>query len=280
MEIPHHFSFYGENSRFIDIYNEGSGYIDWSIASDSDFLAFSKEKGCVWQDERVTVSVIWEKVPNGIAEAKITVSGMESDKQIHSRTISVVVDNRRAGLLPDKTFIEADGYISMEAEHYSIRQSNGTSNWQSEQYLSRNGDSIKLYPNLLEPVEYPDQNHSAFVEYRIYVWSAGTFEMDLYRIPTLNEIGSMRVAASIDEEAPVIFTGTRAYVNDSDGTDSWGRGVYENAEILTGKIAVQEAGFHVLRVYQMDPGFVLDKIVIYTGERPYSYFGPPESRIV
>lgn len=38
------------------------------------------------------------------------------------------------------------------------------------------------------------------------------------------------------------------------------------------------AGRHVLRVYMLDPGVVLDKIVLDAGGARPSYLGPPETR--
>ena len=40
------------------------------------------------------------------------------------------------------------------------------------------------------------------------------------------------------------------------------------------------AGAHVLRVYMVDPGVVLDKLVLDTGGVRPSYTGPPEPRVV
>ena len=39
-------------------------------------------------------------------------------------------------------------------------------------------------------------------------------------------------------------------------------------------------GAHVLKIYMVDPGVVLDKIVIDTGGARPSYLGPPETKVV
>ena len=37
------------------------------------------------------------------------------------------------------------------------------------------------------------------------------------------------------------------------------------------------AGEHVLKIWRVDPGFVLEKIIVDTGDLSGSYLGPPES---
>ncbi|HEY0724041.1 MAG TPA: hypothetical protein VGD41_08685, partial [Pyrinomonadaceae bacterium] len=42
---------------------------------------------------------------------------------------------------------------------------------------------------------------------------------------------------------------------------------------------VATAGAHTLKIYMVDAGVVLDKIVIDTGGLKPSYLGPPETRV-
>jgi hypothetical protein len=39
-------------------------------------------------------------------------------------------------------------------------------------------------------------------------------------------------------------------------------------------------GTHVLKIFAVDTGVVLDKIALTSLELPASYFGPPETRVV
>ena len=42
-------------------------------------------------------------------------------------------------------------------------------------------------------------------------------------------------------------------------------------------LIIKTKGPHVLKVYMVDPGVVIDKIIIETGVLKDSYLGPPES---
>lgn len=104
---------------------------------------------------------------------------------------------------------------------------------------------------------------------------AGVVEIEIHRIPTLNERGKMRVAIGIDGEEPVLIEGTNRYMNDSDGDDRWGKGVLENNEKLSFMAEISQEGLHTLQMYYVDPGIIVDKIVIYTSKKTQSYFAQP-----
>jgi hypothetical protein len=128
------------------------------------------------------------------------------------------------------------------------------------------------------PTTTPSQNpggNGARLEYRAFLFDTGTVTVKAYVSPTLNFSGAktgVRYAVSIDDEAPQVVNITA----DSSNT-AWEKSVADNIRILSTKHRVDRAGLHVLKVWFVDPGVVLQKLVIDAGgERP-SYLGPPES---
>ena len=59
---------------FIDIFNKGTGSINWKAESDKDFIVFNKSNGTVVDDDRIYVGIDWDKVENKKENAMITIS--------------------------------------------------------------------------------------------------------------------------------------------------------------------------------------------------------------
>ncbi|MBN1925598.1 MAG: hypothetical protein JW798_07180, partial [Prolixibacteraceae bacterium] len=83
----------------------------------------------------------------------------------------------------------------------------------------------------------------------------------------------LEVAVSIDGEEPVVLN------MHSDFTfQDWEEAVRTNSIVLKSEHTLTQFGNHTLKIWMVDPGVVLEKITICTGEPRYSYLGPPESK--
>lgn len=269
------FSGYTKDVRYIDIFNSGSGSFEWKALADKDWIKFTRTEGIVYDEDRIYVYIDWDNAPTSQVTAEIEIKQHINDVIIESEKIKVELDNNVIPL-NEKTYVESNGYISIEAEHFSNSVSKGDYEWKVVNDFGRSGDSVKIFPNLAEPVT--DLTDSAYLEYNVYFNSTGTFPIDIYRMPTLNERGTMKFAIGIDNQTPTVLTGQNSYVNKSNGTDAWGKGVMNNTQVLSTTIKVDTVGYHTIELYQIDPGVVIDKMVITTdGNKAPSYFGAPES---
>ena len=97
------------------------------------------------------------------------------------------------------------------------------------------------------------------------------------RIPTLDERGQIRIAVRVDEDEEVIQQGNNRYQDFASYQDVWGKGVLQNCEIMTAMLMVKKAGKHRMRVRAIDENVIIEKIVIWTGQKKKSYFEPPET---
>jgi hypothetical protein len=128
------------------------------------------------------------------------------------------------------------------------------------------------------PVTSPSRaagGSSARLEYSIFLFDSGAITVKAYVSPTLNFSGAkdgVRYAISFDDEAPQIVS-----ITADSSSAGWDRSVADNIRLLATRHQLARPGNHVLKFWLVDPGVVLQKLVVDAGgERP-SYLGPPES---
>jgi hypothetical protein len=120
---------------------------------------------------------------------------------------------------------------------------------------------------------------SPCLEYEMYLFSTGEFETTLTIAPTLNFIPGrdLKIGLSFDDAEPQIITAVPKEFNAQNGNREWEKCVMDNARFVRANLMVNSAGYHTLKIWMIDPGIVLEKIVINTGGVRQSYLGPPES---
>jgi hypothetical protein len=114
---------------------------------------------------------------------------------------------------------------------------------------------------------------SPHLEYQLYLFAGGEIAVRGIFSPTLDvHATGLRYAVSFDDEPPQI-------VNLAADTTlgAWERWVSDNAIVSVTRHQVAGPGEHVLRFWMVDPGVVLQKLVVERGSIPPSYLGPPES---
>ncbi|MCB2379853.1 glycosyl hydrolase 115 family protein [Hymenobacter sp. BT635] len=173
-------------------------------------------------------------------------------------------------------FVEADGYVSIEAEHYSKAVNGSAVKWQTIPDLGRTLSGVSTFPTTV-PGQDPTAS-SPHLEYRVQLTSTGPVTVQAYLAPTLNFSGGqgLRYAVSFDDEAPQIINLHTGMVADN-GNRPWEKAVAENILIKTSKHTLSKPGAHVLKFWRVDPGVVLEKLVVDLGGVKPSYLGPPES---
>jgi hypothetical protein len=168
--------------------------------------------------------------------------------------------------------VEANGYVAIEAEHYHDKVDRGGAEWRVLTGLGRNGDSIKVFPDVSASIMADYATAAPELAYKIYFFSTGTFPVTVFRIPTLNTGGDCRLALGLDNATVQTLRGANA-TDDS----AWNTNVIEHIEKLSTTIQVTTPGYHTLRIWKVDPSIAIDRIVIDTGGLRPSYLGPPES---
>lgn len=276
---------YTRGTRFIDIFNTGRGPAAWVARAKEDWLKLSLTRGELRQtmrvpvsDARVLVSVDWARAPKGGA---VTTGTVEIEGAGARRTVRVPVFNP-ASPRPEslKGFVESNGVVSVEAEHFDAKTDRAGAAWQVVRGLGRTGDSVAVFPEDAPSVELVRAAREApALEYRLHLFHAGEFELTFYLIPThpLRGAGGLRFAFSLDGAEPREVAASAGVEVTS---KEWAQNVLSATTKVTATVKLDAPGAHVLSIYMLDPGVVLDKIVLDTGGLRPSYLGPPETRVV
>jgi hypothetical protein len=262
------FSVYTQDRRFVDVFTKGDAGLSWTAEGSANWIMPSKASGTITDDERIQVNIDWNTVPQGDSTGTLTISGASS-----SKAITINVSNPAAPRPADVDgYVEANGYVAIEAEHFQDTIARGGSEWRVLKQLGRSGDSVKVFPDVADSVTASFATASPELAYKIYFFSTGTFPVSVYRIPTLNTTGACRLAIAIDDGAAKVLEGA----NSTDDA-AWKTNVVEHIEKLSTTIQVSAPGYHTLRIWKVDPSIAIDRIVVDTGGLKPSYLGPPES---
>jgi len=102
----------------------------------------------------------------------------------------------------ENRFVESNGYISIEAEHYSRAVNTHPITWQKIPDMGRTLSAITPFP-VTAPVQ-PAHGDSPCLEYWTYFFSKGEVTVKVYLSPTLNYHNNqgLRYAVSFDNEPP------------------------------------------------------------------------------
>ena len=131
------------------------------------------------------------------------------------------------------------------------------------------------------PVDVQGLNAGPHLDYRIYVFTPGEATARLTLGPALNFAPDrpVRIAVSMDSEAPQVLTIVPQGYNAANGNRDWEQSVRDNARYITSRHQIAAPGYHTFKVWMVDPGVVLERILIDTpaSAKAVSYLGPPES---
>ena len=169
----------------------------------------------------------------------------------------------------EKRFIEKDGYISMNANHFARSQGTNGIRWEVIADLGKTGSSVTTFPQNA----YPKTNENVYIEYDLQTVSSGEVEIQVFLSPTLNFNANkgLRYALSLD--------GGNAEVINFNGHYDGSLGKWQGERIIRSvtKMNVDKAGNHTLRIRALDAGIVFQKIILDFGGLKPSYLGAPES---
>jgi hypothetical protein len=256
------------------VFNRGRAPFEFSAKSSAPWIVLSKTQGTIDKELRVLVSIDWSKAPSGESNGSVKITGSDG-KEVNVKISSFnPAEPNKASL---EGFVEADGYVSIEAEHYTKKVDAGTVRWEKIEDYGRTLSAMSIFPVTAQSVT-PPQN-SPCLEYKMYLFNPGRIKVELIVAPTLDFVPGrgLRCAVSFDDQLPrIISIVSKNYVVAYSNND-WQDAVRNSARTVRSTYTLSEPGYHTLKIWMVDPGVVLEKLIVNTGGLKPSYLGPPES---
>jgi hypothetical protein len=234
----------------------------WNHMMDQTHIGYS-----YWQQP------LWNKRPEVKYVAKdaiIAAPDTVTNFRIISTSLKEIPPSAKAN-----SFYEMDSVVSIEAAHFTSTTAAKNSRIKILPDLGRTGDAVTVFPvTAVTPLTLYGAPKLA---YDIYVSDTGKVKLQAYFSPTLNfnNDDGLKYAVAIDKELPYVIV-----INKEDNNiKTWEKWVAENIIIKTSNHNISKPGKHVLKIWLISPGAVLQKLVLNFGNIRSSYLGPPETLI-
>ncbi|MCL6591523.1 MAG: glycosyl hydrolase 115 family protein [Firmicutes bacterium] len=270
--LPAFSPFQQQPPQYIEIFNRGAAPFEFRIQPADTWISVWPNQGVVEKEVRAIVRVDWPRAPKGTARTAVSVIGPNG---INVK-VQAVAENP---VIPEsglpEGFIESNGYVSMEADHYFRAVNSPAIQWRRVPDIGRTGSGMTPFP-----VDAPRQTpggDTPRLEYRMLLFNGGTVVVWVYLSPRNNVLGGdgLKYAVSFDDGEPQILNITTV-LNGIPMNKSWARNTSDNVN-LTATTHHVPPGEHTLKFWMVDPTVILQKIVVDTGGLKPSYLGPPES---
>jgi len=259
---------YEKGSRYLEVFNRGEEAFAFEIVASEPWVTLSQASGTVARETRIEVGAAWDQVPAGATGATLTVSGPNNRRTV----VQVPVHKPSTGPAAGVGFVETRGVVAMEAEHYSRAVAPSGREWLR---IADHGRTLSGVTPLPVDVAASTQGADAMrLEYNMHLFTAGKVTVHATLAPTqkFQPGPGLRFAISFDDDPPQVVN-----LHADESRAHWGKTVSDGVTVLTTDHVIAKAGAHTLKYWVLDPGLVLQKLVVDAGGLLPSYLGPPES---
>ena len=259
------FDVFTKARHYVDVFNRGQTPYEFTANSSASWIKLDLTNGIVQKEQRLWVTVDWNKAPEGLAAGHVTLRGPGAD------SVDVAVTSFRPAQKVTG-FVESGECVSIEAEHYTRKTDAAAARWERIEDYGRTLSSMTIFPVTAASVTPP--RDAPCLEYQLYTFEAGPVKVEAILAPSLNFVPGrgLRYGLSFDNDLPIIVDALARH-SEAD----WETAVADSARKVKTSFRLAAPGPHVLKFWMADPGVVLQKLVVDLGGVKTSYLGPPES---
>jgi hypothetical protein len=263
------FDSFNRQSRTIDVFKRGGQSFEFTASADQPWIVLDQSQGTVDKDQRLLVSIDWDKAPEGTQNGAVTIA-QKNGPQIRVRVQAFKPATPARDTVAG--FVEANHFVSIEAEHYSAKSAANGVSWQRIPGFGETLSGMSVFPVTVSSIDLAQP--APTLEYKMWLFESGSFNVEATLAPTLNFVPGrgLRFAVSFDDQPPQIVDALEHNTN-----QDWAKSVSDGVRRVAISLKVDAPGSHTLKIRMVDPGVVLEKIVVSQGKIAPSYLGPPES---
>lgn len=257
------FNSYFDETHFFEIYNKGNIPFKWKATVSEPWIHLDISEAETKMQNRVYVSIDWDLVPAvDSAKGEIIVSDGINSKNIQ------VTDIRPNENLKN-LYIDNNGVISINPTEFHRKTENGGIKFQVIDGLGYSHSSLQLGNAKF------DSGEGSFTEYDFYISNAGEATIYTYMLPLIakDKSHSTQYGVQVDN-MEIIANGNDV----KEYSEEWASNVIRNSTINKMKVIIDKPGKHTLKIYCIDPGMIVQKIMIDFGGLKASYLGPESSK--
>lgn len=267
----------GVEEAALEISNDGVGSLHYEIEAEGGeipkWLTVSPMQGDVADLQRVALSCNRQCLPLEPQKVRLLISDGDT-------VVAVEIQGRKQDLtaLPPMTFVDTDGVITMEANHYAEKKAVAKGAFAELAGYGRSGSGMKAFPttsDFAEDEEKPELTYSFLIpkegDYKVEVWTAPTNSLQNKRPLQVQLKAQAGEYKTLEILSP-------AYRGGENSDRQWCEGVLNQIRVTKTELHFT-GGVRKLTVGAMEAGLVLERILIYPADRklPDSYLGPAES---
>ncbi|AEV83001.1 hypothetical protein ACWT_1982 [Actinoplanes sp. SE50] len=262
--LPEFSPWQAQPGQYLDVYNRGTTPFAYTITAGQPWVHVTPAGGTVTKQVRAFVTVDWRRAPAGVTDVPLRVEGAGGAVVLRAPV--------RKPVTTPRGFAEANGYVSIPATGFDHH----TGRWRVLPGIGKSGDGITplaAFPAAGQPGSVGDRGQ---LDYTMTLTSAGPVTIDTMLMP---RNGRQRYAISVDGAPPQTVDAVAATgANDTTMNRQWARNTSDNVTVTATTHQIAAAGPHTVSFRALDPGVVLQRLVVDTGGVKDSYLGPPTSR--
>lgn len=260
----------------LEIANGGQGVVKWCIDESCPWLTYSAVQGETRLQERLTLTVNRELLPEGEQEFCFHIRAGEE-----SVPVQVKAKQRDFSMVPSGCFLPQKGRYVIPAVDYIEKQDG---NWEGQKASYERLDDygkyetgMKVFP-VTASFEKEQTGEAPALTYALWTEEEGCYELELHTSPANPLVygGRLTVGLSCNEEevTELILTDS-TYRGGDNACAAWEHAMLIQEHVSTKKITLKK-GENRITLYPREAGLVLERLVIYPTGEPIeaSYLGP------